>query len=66
MRDWLASALIVAGVLFFGHGILHWSEPPIRDAKWYFGTSQQLVDVVSGIVLAGAGIFRMKTGRWPR
>jgi len=41
-------------------------EPPLQDPKSYYGTSQQIVDVWSGVIFAALGVVAYRTGRLPR
>jgi hypothetical protein len=63
---WVGAALVVFGLLLVGRGLLRWNEPPIKNPTNYYGTSQQIVDVCSGVILATCGVFAYRTGRFPR
>lgn len=63
---WFGGALIVFGLSLLGRGLLRWSDPPIKNPHNYYGTSQQIVDVCSGVIFATAGVFTYRTGRFPR
>jgi hypothetical protein len=66
MMKWLGAVLIALGLFLLGRGLVRWNDPPLRNPKYYYGTSQQLVDVCSGVILATSGVLAYRTGRLPR
>jgi hypothetical protein len=66
MMKWLGAVLIALGLFLLGRGLVRWNDPPLRNQKYYYGTSQQLVGVCSGVILATSGVLAYRTGRLPR
>jgi hypothetical protein len=63
---WFGLALIALGVGLLAQWWLHRNEPPIQNAHFYYGTSQQLYNRSYGVGFIVFGAVMVRTGRWLR